>query len=367
MKNKISILYDFQIMSQQKFGGISRYFFEIISRIEKMEEYSITVPLLCGNNYYFRNYYLFKQLGNITTKRMGVNYVLNKLFSLLSMRKKYDIIHPTFYDPYIINKVSGKLIVTIHDMIPEIMQDELAFSKEEIENKKKYIEAADRIITVSEWTKKDLLQIYPYIDAEKIDVIYHGNSMVISEEMPTLVFPQNYILFVGNREYYKNFMFFIENVTEILGKHQDLEILCAGGSDFSELEIKKFKELGIESRVRRFLMSDIDLQWAYRKAKCFVFPSLYEGFGIPILEAWTCKCPIVLADASCFKEIAGDAALYFEPGNGEEMKEKIKSLLIDTSLCNDICSRGLERVKQFSWSNAAEKTFQVYRKSLTED
>ena len=102
----------------------------------------------------------------------------------------------------------------------------------------------------------------------------------------------------------------------------------------------------------------------YRDASFFIFPSLYEGFGMPILEAWSCNCPVLLADASCFPEIAGDAGLYFQPTSVDDMIDKMEKALTDEELRKSLMAKGSERVKMFSWKRCANEHFAIYSSLL---
>ncbi|MGY0039758.1 glycosyltransferase [Pedobacter sp. NJ-S-72] len=153
------------------------------------------------------------------------------------------------------------------------------------------------------------MRIYPNIPAEKIDIVYlaHTIKTEVQTEVQT---PENYILFIGNRTVYKNFIFFLKAVVPILKNRKDLFILCAGGNDFNEEETQLISESGVGDQLIQRNFKDSELADYYKKALCFVFPSEYEGFGIPVLEAMACGCPVVLTNHSSFPEVAGDAGIY---------------------------------------------------------
>lgn len=177
-------------------------------------------------------------------------------------------------------------------------------------------------------------------------------------------FPLKYILMVGNRDRYKNgnvVLKALKKVKEVIG---DLQLVCVGGGSFSDVEIGLMEELGVRESVMQISLTDDELYYAYQYAECFVFPSLYEGFGIPILEAFYCKCPVILSNASCFPEIAQDGALYFEPDNEEELAEKICLLLQKPSLADKLIEKGNERLKMFSWENTVAETYEFYKEII---
>ena len=229
--------------------------------------------------------------------------------------------------------------------------------------------AADKIICVSKHTKHDLLKIYPQINEDKIVVIYHGNSLErIDIQNKMLCIPalsiditnMKYILFVGRRDFYKNFTGFIKATAPILQNDKELKIICAGGGGFNTVEKELISSYQILDRCYQINISDDILPYLYHFARCFVFPSIYEGFGIPILEAWACKCPIALSRASCFPEIAQDGGLYFNTDNEDEMRQVISSLVYNDELRIKLITRGLKLLDNYNWNKTVTETLDVY-------
>ncbi len=177
---------------------------------------------------------------------------------------------------------------------------------------------------------------------------------------PHLNLPAKYILFVGLRDGYKNFIGFLENIGPYLIEH-NLGLLCVGGGDFTDHELIIINELGLLNKVFHYKVNkDEELGVFYSQAVCFVFPSMYEGFGIPILEAFACNCPVVLNNIDCFKEIAGDAALYFEQQQPLSLSEQLNKLQ-DSNIKENLVIKGKERLKNFSWERSVEKHLKIYR------
>ncbi|WP_243669147.1 glycosyltransferase family 4 protein [Methanoculleus chikugoensis] len=177
--------------------------------------------------------------------------------------------------------------------------------------KKKLIEQAEAIIAISESTKSDIIK-YTNAEPDRISVVYLGNPfeyLVQSHrvknnfEHPALEEP--YILFVGNRNGYKNFIFFIKSVARLLKKDENLRVYCAGGGPFMRPELEILNELNILSKVRFINTNDLIMKHLYENAQAFIFPSLYEGFGLPILEAFSCGCPALLSNSSSFPRSGG--------------------------------------------------------------
>nr|ARK12565.1 hypothetical protein A6C57_20735 [Fibrella sp. ES10-3-2-2] len=236
---------------------------------------------------------------------------------------------------------------------PELVRNKAIFAKE-----------ASMLIAISERTKQDMVNIYQ-IDPQKIRVVHHGNpysqlnaSLVSSES--ELEFP--YLLFVGHRWAYKNFDRFLVAVASLLKKY-DIHLLCAGSTPFSSDEISLITKLGVSDLIHHQPITNESLPNLYRHASAFIFPSILEGFGFPILEAFACECPCILSDNSCFPEIAGnDAALYFDPESVESIAIAVEKMITaSSSQRSRLIANGLSRLKVFSWSNTVKQTLDVYK------
>ena len=231
-----------------------------------------------------------------------------------------------------------------------------------IESKKKLIYHSNHIIAVSENTKKEILEKYP-IDPEKISVIYHGAPSIPQQTIKNEF--GRYILFVGRRSPYKNFPFFVESIAPLLLEDSQLKLVCVSPA-FSKEEEKFQIELGIKQQVITISASDDLLNSLYKHALAFVFPSINEGFGIPILEAFAANCPVCLSNTSCFPEIAGNAALYFDPKDKHSIYNAVKKIIHDKELASGLTQLGVERLSLFSWKKAAEQTLEVYKNVLSQ-
>ena len=142
-----------------------------------------------------------------------------------------------------------------------------------------------------------------------------------------------------------------------------LKIVCTGSS-FSTAEREMLQKWGVANSIVHIAANDAEMASLYRHALSFVFPSLYEGFGIPILEAFSNNCPVCLSNASCFPEVAGDAAMYFEPQNAQSMYDTLKEVISSASLREELRTRGAERIQEFSLQIMVRQTCDVYRKVL---
>lgn len=340
----------------QRVGGVSRYFFEVVTRISKSCDVDICTR-------YLSNEYFSQILDKPKFKYSGFQHLrLQILLEKINLYKKilkgnFDLVHFTGYEtiPF---KIKKPVVITVHDMIAELFYK----NKSRIKQNKKAIMQADAIVCVSENTKRDLLKFYPEVKGKLIRVIYHGYTPSIVEYKKVL--DESYILFVGSRYgEYKNFLFFVSAISEIL-KSSDLKLVCTG-SKFSDLELAEIKRLGVEDNIINIgFVSDSELASLYHFAQCFVYPSLYEGFGIPILEAFSHNCPVCASEASCFPEVGGDAVAYFNPKDKNSISSVIFKVISNKDLKEDLISKGRERMNLFSWDVAAQKTMKLYEEVI---
>jgi glycosyltransferase involved in cell wall biosynthesis len=364
----MKILYDHQIFTQQQYGGISRYFFELIKRFNGVENSCEVATLYTDNAYYNKgfNSNLNKFLPDAHFKGKGrVTKYLNKKKSLREVQKdNFDVFHPTYYDDYFLKRIKDKpFVVTFYDMIHEKFSDQFESLKSDakiFDNKKRLLEYSSRIISISETTKNDIVEIFD-VDPSKIDVVYLGNSLQNFEIGNNPLIEGSYILFVGNRVIYKNFNFFVSAMAQLL-IDADLKLVCAGGGDFSPQELVLIQSLKLENRiVFKKIVNDDVLANYYAHALFFCFPSLYEGFGIPVLESFACGCPALLSNGGSLPEVGGDAALYFDPTNSDSLRKSASELISNQALRQNLKERGFERLKQFSWDTTFLETVEVYK------
>ena len=320
----MNILYDYQTFLNQRFGGISRYFAELMTRLP--DGFRFKNPVMLSSNVYLSSVPGMR-LACMSVphflKRGRKAYKINRFLSRRALDGgKYDVFHPTYYDPYFLR------------------------------NK------ADKIIAISHWTKKDLIEIYG-LPEDKIEVIHLGQSIDTTNEQPVEGLPESYILFVGNRGAYKNFERFARAFARIHRNHPDVKLVCTGGL-FSESEMAFLKDLSIDSCIHHYFVSEAQLVYLYRHALCFVFPSLYEGFGIPILEAYAADCPLVLSNTSCFPEVAHDGGIYFDPYDVDSITEAIERVVTDVHLRSELVNKGRKVLDMYSWDKMAIETAKVY-------
>ncbi|WP_281298266.1 glycosyltransferase family 4 protein [Flavobacterium limnophilum] len=364
----MKIQYDHQIFTQQQFGGISRYFYELIKRFEGTEN-SCDVALLLSNNAYYNQDvnpklrpFFPNSNSRITSKIFRT--VNQQISSYVEKKGDFDVFHPTYYDDSFIEKIKKKpFVVTFYDMIHEKFSNQYENLKSDtqiFDSKKRLLKHSSKVIAISETTKNDIIEIFN-IEPSKIEVVYLGNSLQNFNIGDYRLVADNYVLFVGNRGIYKNFDFFVTTIAQML-IDADLKLICAGGGDFSPQELFLIQSLKLEKRVffKKIINDDVLANY-YAHALFFCFPSLYEGFGIPVLESFACGCPALLSNGGSLPEVGGDAALYFDPTNAESLAKSVAELINNEFLRQNLKEKGLERLKQFSWDTTFLETVEVYQ------
>lgn len=364
----MKLLYDHQIFSQQQYGGISRYFFELIKRFDGIDNSCEVATMFSDNAYYNKDFNSklksFFPTNNFKGKGRIIGIINQEVSSRKIKKNDFDLFHPTYYDDYFFKNIRSKpFVVTFHDMIHEKFSDqynELKLDTKIYNRKKLLLENSNKIIAISKTTKNDIIDVFG-VDPSKIDVIYHGNSLDSFDIGSEPLITEDYILFVGNRRLYKNFDFFVTNIAKLL-IDANLKLICAGGGVFSTQELNLIISLKLENHVVfKEIVNDNVLANYYTYALFFCFPSLYEGFGIPILESFACGCPILLSNGGSLPEIAGEAAFYFDPTNEESLKQSASELINNQYLRQEMREKGFKRLKLFSWETTFLETLDVYK------
>jgi glycosyltransferase involved in cell wall biosynthesis/ubiquinone/menaquinone biosynthesis C-methylase UbiE len=288
-----------------------------------------------------------------------------------------DIIHSPFFNAP--QERDGALVVTIHD-ISFLLYPQFHLEANRLHCLNGTLGAAlhaDRIIAVSHHTKKDLID-YCAIPAERIRVIHEAPRQIFSQErdldlvqstLQRLEVYENFILFVGSLEPRKNLGNLLRAYAAYVKQHAGCELLViAGGKGWLNDDIAVLVEdLALGDRVR-FLgyVSDSDLRVLYSAAKLFVYPSLYEGFGLPPLEAMACGAPVITSNTSALPEVVGDAAIVINPHDSNELCQAMRTVLGHRDVRLKMRQQSLERARLFSWERAAKETLAVYQEVCPE-
>lgn len=383
----MKILFDHQAFSMQKFGGISKCFCELISHLPPDIVWGISIKE--SDNIHLHEFNLISDLpySKISFDKFlfqkkfrgkGRLYKIMNMFPYFpSMEKRnknhsvnllkkgnFDIFHPTFFDDYFLPHLNGKpFVLTIHDMMPELFPQYFSRNHFQIIMKRKLVQKAAAIIAVSEQTKRDIVRLLN-VPEEKITVIYHGGPKAKNiEGKPTIDVP--YFLYVGTRDLYKNFTVLLKDFAQFVHSNPKVKLVCTG-KDFSSAELSLIKSLDIYDSIIHIWADDDMLKNLYAHAIAFVYPSLYEGFGMPILEAYAYGCPVLLNHRSCFPEIAGEAAIYFNADeNHSDLAEKLKTIYnLSLDKRNALINFGKKRLTDYSWEHAARQLADVYSSIL---
>lgn len=353
--------------------GISEYVFELIKQLKAHESPSNSFHIYLKNQHNkdfpsTSQNWKYKIFG---PKKLWTQFAL-PLHLFLGKSKPDVFFSPAHYAPRFSAMPS---VISIMDLaffhFPEM------FTRKDLTQLKSWTEysvkKAKAIITISEATKSDIIKLYG-ISERKIHVVYPGIKPSItltphiypmSELASKYDITDNYLLFVGTLQPRKNITRSIEAFAKLLEekeyKDSNLQFVIIGKKGWQYEEILSApKRFGIEDRVK-FLdfVPDEDLSLFYKGAKAFIWPSLYEGFGLPILEAMQNEVPVITSNVSSLPEAGGDAALYVDPEKVDEITKAMKKILEDKELRKELIEKGKKQVTKFSWEKAGEETLQV--------
>lgn len=366
-------------------SGLGRYIRNLVYELQKIDKI---------NNYFILH--LEKDYKEITYQNRNFQKVLAdfkwygaseqvKLPKLLNSLQPGLVHFPHFNVPIF---YKGKFVVTIHDLIHQHFQtrqtstlNPFFHEVKKLGYKKVFSSAVNnstRIIVPSEFVKNQLEQEWG-VKKEKIEVTYEG----VDEEIISIArevigknfekvaekfkFKKPYLFYLGNAQPHKNISKLISVFSKLKEKYPDLSLVLSGPENSFWDKISKTCELTLfkkESHIGGVIftgfISEKDLVDLYKNAEAFVMPSLEEGFGIPILEAMACGCPVISSNQGSLPEVGGDAAYYFNPKDEKDMAEKITKVLNDKKLRKNLIDEGEKRYKEFSWKELAKKTLRVY-------
>jgi glycosyltransferase involved in cell wall biosynthesis len=360
----LRVVYDHRIFATQAYGGISRYFSDLIPRVAATPGVEACVFMGLHINRYgldrdrarFAKFWGLRRPAIPKTHAAAVA-ASDWLFARVVPRWRPRVYHATHYSRLAPRRLGPGVarVVTVHDFIVERFYNEPGVIRETIRG-------VDGLICVSEHTRRDLIEVLGQ-PAAKVRVVHHGNSLsgVTPGARPGGV-DGPYLLFVGARHAYKNFGVLLRAYAASPRLRADCRVVCFGGGPLSGEEQSLAASLGVGHRVHVVPPgTDQALAGAYAHAAALVYPSTYEGFGLPLLEAMSQGCPVVASRATCLPEVGGDAALYFDPADPDDLRGQIESVVYDDALAADLRRRGRARDAQFSWERCARETVDFYR------
>jgi glycosyltransferase involved in cell wall biosynthesis len=362
----LRVLYDAQIFRQQRYGGISRYFCELATRLAG--DASVTARIVAPH---YRNEYLaalpaelvigwpaarFKRLGKLS--RFAGRFVERRT----TARLQPDVIHETYFWGPLLRHDKAQRVLTVYDMIHERFASRFSADDPTPAAKRNAVARADHVVCISESTRHDLIETL-HVPEHKVSVIYLSASIDAPARGPVATSDEApYLLYVGDRGGYKNFLGLVAAVgaSPLL---RDLRITCFGGGALTAAEWEAIDRAGVaRERIAHAGGGDDELARLYSGALAFVYPSLYEGFGLPPLEAMACDCPVVCSRTSSIPEVVGDAGEYFDPADLDSMRAAIERVAGSGELRESLRRRGRAQRRKFSWDRCAEETLALYRR-----
>lgn len=350
-------------------GGIGYYTQNLVEHLLKRD----------GENEYILFYFNLplKQRRNLPAFDFSKNYS-NFVFPKQALRfglqslKKPDVVHGTSYRLFA--QGTRGSVVTVHDLgfmrFPQFVRK---FGSEKMVRRVQHaLENASAVITVSENSKKDIVE-YFHVPEERIVVTYEGinkkfyvkpDASFMEGVQDKFQIKKPYILFVGTLEPRKNIPSLVNAYAQAKPLHADFQLVLAGGLGWVYDEI--FDAIEKSSVKENIILTEYilweELHALYHGASLFVFPSFYEGFGLPPLEAMACGVPVITSNVSSLPEVVGNAAVLVDPHNGDEIRGGMEKVLGDGALREQLIQKGFERAALFSWEKTSEQTLKLYEK-----
>lgn len=367
-KINMRIAYDYQAFFMQKYGGISRYYINLASKLHALgQQVKIFAPLHqnCYSTALPTHVFEGYKINNFPPKSNAAIILYNEISTRLNINKwNPDILHHTYYSQCKLTPKKIPVVLTVYDMIHELFSDQFSPVDRTSIFKRMAVQRANKIICISESTKRDLIRLFG-VSSEKISVVHLGfdffNSLTIDNDRPIVHHGKPYLLYVGSRFQYKNFERFIGSIASSKRLMQDFNIILFGGGLLTQLELEYLNKLGFsEGQVSQVDGGDSILANYYRGAEAFVYPSLYEGFGIPPLEAMACMCPVIASNSSSMPEVIGDAGEFFNPYDQDDMTNAIERVVYSDERKESLKKSGIKRLSYFSWDKCARETLEIY-------
>lgn len=360
-------------------AGIGRYTRNLVRSLEQIDSQNEYVVFLLRSD--FQNLEFKSNFKKVAADFKWYGIKEQRVFPKLISEQKVDLMHfPHFNIPVLYR---GKYIVTIHDLIhhkfamkrastlsPIVFGIKQAAYRLVFRNA---VNTAKKIVTVSEYVKSDLENMYKLADkkivvtAEGVDEGFLKSVEGLSSKNTEQIIKSknvngDYIFYVGNAHPHKNIEGLIESYMVIRKKYPELKLVLAGKEGYFWKKIMK-KYDKTEGLIYLGYLNDLELAAFYKSAKVFVMPSFEEGFGIPLLEAFSAGVPVLSSNQASLPEVGGDACLYFDPYLRGDMVKKLDQILVDTKMQKENVLAGKRRVKLFSWKKMAADTQILYEQS----
>jgi len=367
----VKVALDYQIFTIQKYGGISRYFYEVAKHLAAF--HSERVSCLINSPLYINNY-LLRSNSDLKIRGFAVpafsrsRHLYVKLNRFISPFVLYDfspdIVHETYYAPKSSVPKGCRTVLTVYDMIHELYPESILAHDRTREHKRIAVDRSDHIICISQNTRNDLIRLLD-VPPEKTSVIHLGFTLTQPIHISTNYLHRPFILYVGSRRGYKNFDRLLAAYASYSELRDHFDLVAFGGGTFQHRELEMIRYLRLsQTQVRQVSGDDRVLSGLYAHAAMFVYPSLYEGFGIPPLEAMSFNCPVACTNTSSLPEVVANAAIQFDPLDTDSIAKAMLRLSADSALRSSLIELGRARVVNFSWEQCAKKTLDVYEALL---
>ena len=362
----MKIIFNNTIFYKQKYGGVSRYISLLAKELIKNNiDVKIIAPL-------YKNKYL-KEISKINKKGIYIkrfpdykvfNFISNLLTIYYINKSESNIIHDTYYSSSLLKIRNKTNILTIYDLIHEKFPH--FYERNYISHRKKIIENSDFFICISEKTRQDFIGYYK-VPIEKTKVIHLGAEHILdySKNIKSINFKKKpFLLYVGSRSKYKNFKLLAKAVAKSDLIMNNFDIVCFGGGNFTKEEKNFFENNSITNFISIASGDDNILATLYSEATALVFTSVYEGFGLPMIEAMASKCPLFVSDIDITKEVCLSSAEYFDSQDSDDLKFKLENTLFDSLKLKELAHKGYNLSKKYNWKKCADKTIDVYKKFI---
>lgn len=364
---KVSLLVDHQVFSIQNYGGITAYYEWLLPELKKYKV-NYYLPFLISSNFQISKIkkHIYLKISDVFVHRYFkyIYFLINSIYTLFFMKLlKYDVFHSTYFETYFLKFLGDKkLVVTVYDCAYEDMGDKQKWTVRILENRRKLINRADAIIAISNDVKKDILKYYK-VDPKKIHVIYLFSPLGNMRLKKNNKFKKdNNILYIGTRKFNKNFTTFLKAFKLISVKNKSVRLLCLGGGKFTADETQSITSLGLTNKIDwKYISSDNETVKYLQKALMFVHPSLKEGFGIPLLNAFVCGCPVAASDIPVFNEIAENSFVKFDPTSYRSIYSAMDDIIVGKAKVNKYVANGYKCVNRYSVKRMVKETACVYK------
>lgn len=363
------VAFDQQTFTWQEYGGISRYFCSLATHLSEIPGVQARIFAPIHINAYLPGVPAAIKTGVKVVPIPRTLRIMRNISRVLAVPMMHayrpDIVHETYYSSMAFAPKGARRVISAYDLLHEYYASPSREKDAFINRKVTAFSRADHIICISENTRRDLMEYYD-IPESKVSVVYLGLEPMVADTGKTpAAGGRPYILYVGQRAGYKNFMGFAKAYASSEWLRDNFMILCFGGGKFTAAEKEELKGCGVsESQVLQVSGDDAALAACYRNADVFVYPSLYEGFGIPPLEAMAAGCPVVCSNTSSIPEVVGEAGEYFDPASIDSIRTAVENVARSSEWRAELTARGYERCLSFTWEKCAAETHSIYQSIL---